>query len=104
MTRLVRQLLFASLIAVDNQSLNDPFIFEFKTGRPIELVARGIYVRAPKAGGGYQLWTGTSFACPHITGVVARLLSLNPRLTAFQVKTLLHVLRANRDGTGKPSA
>ena len=26
----------------------------------------------------------------------ARLLSVNPRLTPFQLKTLLHVLRANR--------
>jgi subtilisin family serine protease len=88
---------FASLIAVDNESYPEPTRFEFRTGRPIELAARGIYVRAPKSGGGYQLWTGTSFACPHITGVVARLMSLNPRLRPFQVKTLLHLLRANRE-------
>jgi subtilisin family serine protease len=87
---------FASLISVDNQGFPDPLLFHYQRGRPIELVARGIYVRAPKSGGGHQLWTGTSFACPHITAVVARLLSLNPHLTAFQVKTLLHVLRANR--------
>jgi subtilisin family serine protease len=87
---------FASLLAVDNQSYPDPTTFEFRTGRPVELSARGIYVRAPKSGGGYQLWTGTSFACPHIAGLVARLLSLNPALTPFQVKTLLHALRANR--------
>jgi hypothetical protein len=91
---------FASLIAVDNESFPDPTTFEFHTGRPMELAARGIYVRAPKSGGGYQLWTGTSFACPHITGLVARLLSLNPQLTPFQIKTLLHVLRANRSCDG----
>ena len=89
---------FASLLAVDNESYPDPTTFEFRTGRPVELAARGIYVRAPKSGGGYQLWTGTSFACPHITALVARLLSLNPALTPFQVKTLLHTLRANRNG------
>ena len=87
---------FASLIAVDNQSFPDPLMFQFQRGRPVEVMARGIYVRAPSTGGGYQLWTGTSFACPHITGLVARLLSINPKLTSFQVKTLLHVLRANR--------
>jgi subtilisin family serine protease len=97
---------FASLIAVDNQGFPDPLMFQYVRGRPIEVVARGIYVRAPKTGGGYQLWTGTSFACPHISAMVARLLSLNPRLTAFQVKTLLHVLRANRtsEPEGKPTA
>jgi subtilisin family serine protease len=88
---------FASLIAVDNESFHDPLAFKYRRGHPLELVARGIYVKAPKAGGGYQLWTGTSFACPHVTGLVARLLSINPHLTAFQIKTLLHVLRANRD-------
>ena len=85
---------FASLLAVDNDSFSEPTAFKFQTGRPMELVARGIYVRAPKSGGGYQLWTGTSFACPHITALVARLLSLNLALTPFQIKTLLHVLRA----------
>jgi minor extracellular serine protease Vpr len=68
----------------------------------VELVARGIYVRAPKSGGGYQLFTGTSFACPHVTAIVARLLSLNPALTPFQVKTILHALRTNR--TPQPAA
>jgi subtilisin len=89
---------FASLIAVDNQGFPDPLTFQFQRGRPFEVVARGVYVRAPQPGGGHQLCTGTSFACPHVTAVVARLLSINPRLTAFQVKTLLHVLRANRPG------
>jgi subtilisin family serine protease len=95
--------IFASLLAVDNESFPEPTTFEFRTGRPLELAARGIYVRAPKSGGGYQLWTGTSFACPHITALVARLLSLNPRLTPFQIKTLLYVLRSNRgcEATGK---
>jgi subtilisin family serine protease len=87
---------FASLIAVDNKNIHDPFLFEYQRAKYPELVARGVYVQAPKSGGGYQLWTGTSFACPHITAVVARLLSLNPNLTPFQVKTLLYLLRSNR--------
>lgn len=92
--------LFASLIAVDNQSFPDPFVFEYKTGRAIELAARGIYVRAPRVGGGYQLFTGTSFATPHVTAIVARLLAINSHLTPFQVKSLLFALRHNRALTG----
>jgi subtilisin family serine protease len=95
---------FASLIAVDNQGFPDPLMFQYQRGRPSELVARGVYVQAPKSGGGYQLWTGTSFACPHVSAVVARLLSINPGLTSFQVKTLLHLLRANRTGAGEGTA
>jgi subtilisin len=42
--------------------------------------------------------TGTSFACPHISGHVARVLSANPGLTPFQVKTLLFAMGArNRE-------
>jgi subtilisin family serine protease len=89
---------FASLIAVDSRSFSEPLAFEFRQSSLSEVVARGIYVRAPRPGGGHQLWTGTSFACPHITGIVARLLSIEPRLTPFQIKTLLHALRANRPG------
>jgi subtilisin family serine protease len=88
---------FASLIAVDSGAHPDPLCFDFRRGPAVELVARGMYVRAPRSGGGHQLFTGTSFACPHVAGVVARLLSANPSLTPFQVKTLLHVLRANRE-------
>jgi subtilisin family serine protease len=88
---------FASLIAVDNHSFSDPLTFNFKTGQPVELQAHGIYVRAPSPGGNYQLWTGTSFACPHVTGIVARLRSVIPDLTALQAKALLWCLRANRE-------
>jgi subtilisin family serine protease len=94
---------FASLIAVDNEAFNDPWHFDYRRGKPMELAARGTYVRAPKTGGGHQLFTGTSFACPHITAVVARLLSINPTLTPFQVKALLHLLRGNRATAAPPS-
>jgi subtilisin family serine protease len=95
---------FASVIAVDNESIPDPLSFYYRLGRPVELVANGIYVRAPSPGGRYQYFTGTSFACPHITGLVARLRSLIPRLTPFQVKTLLWSLRTNRDAVPGPDA
>lgn len=81
---------FSSLISVDNESFENPFDFEFHHGREIEFSASGIYVRAPDTGGRYRSWTGTSFACPHITAAVARLKSLDPRLTPFQIKTILH--------------
>ncbi|MCH8828836.1 MAG: S8 family serine peptidase [Planctomycetes bacterium] len=88
---------FASLIAVDNQSFPDPLTFRYQLGQPIETVAHGIYVNAPSPGGKYQCFTGTSFACPHITGLVARLRSVISSLTSFQLKTFLWSLRENRD-------
>ena len=50
---------FASLIAVDNQSFDDPLTFHYHLGRPIEIAANGIYVKAPSPGG--------KFRCPAVT-------------------------------------
>jgi len=86
---------FASLVAVDNQAFDDPAQFLYKLGQPVELVARGIYVKAPAPGGGYRWYTGTSFACPHISGIAARLKSEMPQLTSFQLKSLLWCLRSD---------
>lgn len=88
---------FASLVAVDNQAFDDPEAFHYRLGEPIELVAHGIYVKAPSPGGGYRWFTGTSFACPHISGLTARLRSEMPGLTPFQLKSLLWCLRHNAD-------
>jgi subtilisin len=57
--------------------------------------AKGVYVVAPFPGNTYVSTTCTSIACPHVTGVVARLLSTMPGLTSFQVKTLLMAARSS---------
>jgi len=45
--------------------------------------------------GGWLNATGNSFAAPHITGMVARILAKHPGLTMFQVKMILRALAAN---------
>lgn len=87
---------FASVIAVDNQAFKDPLEFYYQLGQPIETVAHGIYVDAPSPGGKTRLYTGTSFACPHVSGLIARLLSEISGVTPFHIKSLLWCLRANR--------
>jgi subtilisin family serine protease len=94
---------FASLIAVDNQAFKDPTQFHYRLGQPVELVAHGIYVRAPSPGGKYRWFTGTSFACPQISGLVARLKSELEDLTPFQIKALLYCLRENREDANLPA-
>ncbi|MGH2410190.1 MAG: S8 family serine peptidase [Chloroflexota bacterium] len=39
--------------------------------------------------------TGNSFAAPHITGIVTRILAKHPGLTTFHVKAILRALAAN---------
>ena len=82
----------SSVLAVNMEGFDDRETVRYDWGNPIELSARGIYVEAPAMGGGAQLFTGTSFACPHVTGLLARLLSVYPGLSAFEARTLLSLL------------
>jgi len=87
---------FASLIAVESGTFENALAFNYRLERPVEIEAHGAYVRAPSPGGKYQMWTGTSFACPHITAIAARLRSVIPDLSPFELKTFLRCLRENR--------
>lgn len=83
----------SSVVAVDMDFFENPLHFRFHKNRVIEAEANGVYVDAPTPGGGWQQFTGTSFACPHVTGIAARLREHFPGLTPFQLKTALRVLR-----------
>ncbi len=95
---------FAALLAVDNRAIPNPAEFHFLLNQPIEIAANGMYVRAPSPGNKYRFHTGTSFACPQVAGLVARLASRIDDLRPFQVKALLWAMRANqfRDAGHKP--
>lgn len=87
----------SSLISVSKTDQNDPLNFGFKFGEVIELTAPGVNVRTAWLNGGYKSLTGNSFACPHIVGIIARLLETYPDLTPFQVKSLLYeIARKNQ--------
>lgn len=89
----------SSLISVVKSSETDPLNFGFNFGEVIELTAPGVRVRTAWPNGGHRSLTGNSFACPHIVGVVAKLLERHPDLTPFQVKSALYAIaRRNRDG------
>lgn len=86
----------ASVVGVDMDFFQDPATFRFHPGRETEVEACGVYVEAPTSDGGWQQFTGTSFACPQVTGIAARLREHFPDLTPFQLKTALAALRDNR--------
>jgi subtilisin len=88
--------LYASVISVaSHEGAHDPYLFYYNPSPPVEFGAPGIEVRVAWAEGGWITATGNSFAAPHLTGIVARILSNHPGLTLFQVKTVLRALSAN---------
>jgi subtilisin family serine protease len=86
---------YSSVISIASHDIKDPYVFYYNTRPPVEFGALGIDVRVPWKDGGWITATGNSFAAPHITGIVARILGKHPGLTPFQVKTVLRALAAN---------
>jgi subtilisin len=80
----------SSLISVVKSTETDPLNFGFRFGEVIELTAPGVNIRTAWPNGGHRNLTGNSFACPHVVGVIARLLETHPDLTPFQVKAALY--------------
>lgn len=80
----------SSVLTVTYDNFEDTRMFRYLTKQAVELEAHGVYVETPKPGGGTRSYTGTSFACPHVSGFVAQLLSVFPKLQPFEVRALLY--------------
>jgi subtilisin len=91
---------FSSVISVAATDDQDPFAIVCNPSPPVEFGAPGIDVEVAWLAGSTIVATGNSFAAPHVTGLVARLLSKHPDLTPYEVKT---VLRAVARNTGSPA-
>jgi subtilisin family serine protease len=91
---------FASVISVAAHDVPEPYTFYYNPEPPVEFGAYGIDVRVGWMDGGYLTTTGNSFAAPHITGLVTKILGKHPGLTAFQIKSMLRALATNTGEQG----
>jgi subtilisin len=87
--------LYASVISVAAHAEPDPYLFYYNPRPPVEFGAFGIDVEVAWRAGSSITATGNSFAAPHITGIVAKILGKHPGLTVFQMKAILRALSAN---------
>ncbi|MBV9953338.1 MAG: S8 family serine peptidase [Acidimicrobiia bacterium] len=86
---------FSSVFSTAAIRTDDPYEIRYNRSGPAEWGARGVDMEVAWSGGSTIVATGNSFAAPHITGLVARILSKRPHLTTFQVKTVLAALATN---------
>ncbi len=86
---------YASVISVAAHDEGDPYRFYYNPSPPVEFGAPGVEVRVAWLDGAWLTGTGNSYAAPHITGIVAKILAKHPELTPFEVKTVLKALAAN---------
>lgn len=87
-----------SLISVDKRIFADPLQFAYELREQVEFLAHARGYFGPFAGE-----PATSWAAPHLAGIVARLLSLRPDMKPFEIKTLLYWMFQAVQGERKSS-
>ncbi|CAN5158283.1 hypothetical protein BH10PLA2_BH10PLA2_07750 [soil metagenome] len=73
------------LISVNKALFDDPLTLRYALDEHVEFLAHGRGYLGP-----FAQEPATSWAAPHLTAIVARLLSLRPSLKLFEVKTILY--------------
>jgi subtilisin family serine protease len=80
---------FPSVITVQFAHCDRPDALFGRRGQLVEFAARGQDLEVAWLGGASKKVTGSSFAAPHVAGLLARLLSCCPTLSPLHAKALL---------------
>ena len=77
---------YDKVIAVGATDSNDQRWYGSNYGNKLELVAPGVDIHSTIRNNGYESWTGTSMAAPHVSGVAALMWSQNPKVAYNNAK------------------
>jgi subtilisin len=83
---------FTSVFAVDMAQTDERLALYYKPGHMVGFAARGVDVEVPWSGGGTKKVSGSSFAAPHVSGMLACLLSEVPEIDPWQARALFQRL------------
>ena len=92
---------YDSVIAVGATDADDNVPSWSNQGEEVELVAPGVNVRSTWKGGGYKTESGTSMATPHVAGVCALMLGLDPLAIPDDPRTQLENSANDLDPVGR---
>jgi subtilisin len=90
---------FSSVVSIGSHEERDPLAFYYNPSPPVEFFARGVDIEVAWLGGGKLRTSGNSFATPHMTGICALIMAKHPRLTPYQLKSVLYLIANNVGGT-----
>jgi len=83
---------FTSVLTVNMARTEKAGDLYYRPGHLVEFAAAGVDVEVAWSGGATKKVTGSSFAAPRVTGMLACLLSQQPGIAPLQAKALFHRL------------
>lgn len=89
---------YAAVISVGSHEERDPTTFYCNPTPPVEFFAPGVEIEVAWNGGSRTRATGNSFAAPHISGIAALIRAKHPRLTPYELKSVLRLTATNSVG------
>ncbi len=87
---------FAQGDTIASWSSRGPVVVDHETVLKPDIAAPGVNVRSCVPGGGYDTYSGTSMAVPHVAGTVALIISARPDL-AGRIDTIQHILKSTAE-------
>lgn len=86
---------YESIVAVGATDINDSRASFSSTGSKLELAAPGNEIYSTLPGNKYGSLSGTSMACPHVTGVAALIKGAYPEMTNVQTRIRMQISAQN---------
>lgn len=93
--------MFSTVISVDREDYVEKLRVHYRPNDMIQFDARGTEIKVLAPGGGHAIQSGTSFATPHVCGMVALLLEVFPQMNAAEAKAALKSF-SDRSATATP--
>ena len=91
------------VVAVSATDINNQLADFSSTGSEVELAAPGEGIYSTVPGGGYDSWSGTSMACPHVVGAAALVWAENLGWSNKDVRSHLQETATDLGASGRDS-